>query len=143
MDKSVMIENLVNYFTGGNKAKFANFLGISPQTLSKWISRGSFDAELIYEKFPQVSSDWLLSGKGEMLRVDSDSPSVSLSGSNNQVNGHGASGNINGSSAEIAALKERNESLEKIIASKDAIIDTLRHQSETYERTIRYFTEKK
>lgn len=142
MDKSVMIENLVNYFTDGNKAKFASSLGISPQTLSKWISRSTFDAELIYSVYPQVSSNWLLTGKGEMIKTDALS-SVSMSGDHNQVNGHGASGNINGASAEIAALKERNDSLERIIESKDAIIDTLRHQSETYERTIKYFTEKK
>ena len=48
MEKDVMIENLVNHYTDGNKAQFAKIIGISPQTLSKWIGRKTFDAELLY-----------------------------------------------------------------------------------------------
>ncbi|MES5167829.1 hypothetical protein ABVC73_04740 [Prevotella melaninogenica] len=70
MGKDVMVENLVNYYTDGNKAQFAKMVGISPQTLSKWICRKTFDAELLYQKCSNLSADWLLSnGNGEMIRT--------------------------------------------------------------------------
>ena len=69
MEKDVMIESLVNHYTDGNKAQFAKMVGISPQTLSKWIGRKTFDAEAIYKHCKNVSAEWLLSGgQGEMLR---------------------------------------------------------------------------
>ena len=35
-----------------------------------WLSRNTFDAEVIYEKCEGVSADWLLSGKGDMIKTD-------------------------------------------------------------------------
>ncbi len=63
-----MLDMIINHFNDGNKAKFASRLGIKPQALSMWFTRNSFDAELIYSKCEGISGDWLLSGKGEMLR---------------------------------------------------------------------------
>lgn len=68
MDKRVMLEQLINYFTDGNKAKFAAQVGIKPQLVSTWLSRGTYDAEVLYAGCPGVSGDWLLSGEGEMLK---------------------------------------------------------------------------
>lgn len=60
---------MINHYTDGNKAKFAKMLGVSPQTVSAWIARSTFDAEVIYAKCSDISADWLLSnGTGEMLR---------------------------------------------------------------------------
>ena len=64
-----MVEALISYYSSGNKAQFAKRLDIKPQTINTWISRGTFDAELIYSKCEDVSGDWLLSGEGEMLRT--------------------------------------------------------------------------
>lgn len=125
MDKSVMLETMVNYFTDGNKAKFASSLGISPQTLSKWISRSTFDAELIYSVYPEISPNWLLSGKGEMLNEKNPS-SVSLSGDHNQVNGHGAHGNINGgTTVDVAVLEERIKAMQQLLDEKERTIKIL------------------
>lgn len=66
-----MLEQLVNYYCDGNKAKFAAKLGIKPQALSMWFSRDSFDAELVYTKCESISAEWLLShGMGEMLKTN-------------------------------------------------------------------------
>ena len=69
MKKSEMINKLVEHYTGGNKSRFAQILGITPQTIASWLVRETFNAELIYEKLPDVSASWLLSGVGEMLNV--------------------------------------------------------------------------
>ena len=73
MEKKEMLEVLISHFCGGNKAQFAAAVGITPQALSMWFTRKSFDSEAIYRAFEDVSGDWLLSGEGEMLK------SVSLS----------------------------------------------------------------
>lgn len=67
MSKKDMILALIEHYSNGNKAQFANLLGISPQGLSTWIKRESFDIELIFSKCEGISADWLLTGKGSML----------------------------------------------------------------------------
>lgn len=124
MDKSVMLETMVNYFTDGNKAKFASSLGISPQTLSKWISRSTFDAELIYSVYPEISPNWLLSGEGEMLNEENHS-SVSMCGNHNQVNAHGAHDNINGGTVDVAVLEERIKAMQQLLQEKERTIKIL------------------
>lgn len=68
MNKKDMILALIQHYSGGNKAQFASLLGISPQGLSTWIKRDTFDNELIYSKCVGLSPEWLLTGRGEMLK---------------------------------------------------------------------------
>lgn len=69
-----MLEAIISHYTDGNKAKFATLLGLSPQTISAWLARNTFDSELIYTKCRDLSAKWLLSGgNGDML---SDQPST-------------------------------------------------------------------
>ena len=72
MNKSDMLESLINYYTDGNKAKFSSKIGVKPQTVSAWLSRNTFDTEILYANCEGVSADWLLTGRGDML--DSSSP---------------------------------------------------------------------
>lgn len=70
MDKRTMLTALVDYYDNGNKSQFAKRLGISPQGVSTWLSRGTLDSELIFAKCEHISPSWLLTGKGEMLLDD-------------------------------------------------------------------------
>lgn len=65
-----MILALIEHYADGNKARFANILGISPQGLSTWIKRDSFDIELVFSKCEGLSAQWLLTGCGEMLKTN-------------------------------------------------------------------------
>lgn len=67
MDKTKILETLIDRLAGGNKSKFARLLDIPPQTLHSWLARSTYDADLIFEKIPGVSAAWLLSGKGEIM----------------------------------------------------------------------------
>lgn len=83
MNKTLMLEQLINYYTDGNKASFASMIGIKPQLLSNWLNRDTFDAEKVYRGCKNVSADWLLSGEGEMVRSTQNDNSQFVSQNNN------------------------------------------------------------
>lgn len=63
-----MLNSLISYFDNGNKAQFSKRLGISPQGISTWIKRNTFDSELIFSKCENINASWLLTGEGEMIQ---------------------------------------------------------------------------
>lgn len=67
-DKRSRLEALINHFSGGNQSAFARYLGTTPQTINTWLSRDTYDIELIYSKCDNISGDWLLSGDGDMIK---------------------------------------------------------------------------
>ena len=72
MEKTEMLNAIIHHCTGGNKAQFANILGVTPQTISSWLKRNTFDIELIFAKCEYLNPAWLLSsGKGAMLKESS------------------------------------------------------------------------
>ncbi len=68
LTKNERLERLIEHYAEGKKAEFARRLGVSPQTINTWLGRSSFDVELVFAKCESVSGDWLLSGRGEMMR---------------------------------------------------------------------------
>ena len=74
-----MLEAMISHYTNGNKSKFANILGVSPQTISAWVARNTFDSELLYAKCSDLSAEWLLAGKGQMLKGDNPITAKSVS----------------------------------------------------------------
>ncbi|OBX17509.1 MULTISPECIES: LexA family transcriptional regulator [Bizionia] len=68
MDKTLIINKIIEYYDFKSDAKFARFLEITPQTLSNWKARNTFDAELIYTKCVELNPEWLLTGEGGMLK---------------------------------------------------------------------------
>ena len=119
-----MIEVLVSYYCGGNKAKFAAKLGIKPQALSMWISRNSFDAELIYKNCEDVSAEWLLSGEGDMLNKTEQSAVASGNGSVAVTGNNNVAGNVT-MGDNTAVLQERVTMLEKLLEEKERLIKVL------------------
>lgn len=63
-----MLEQLIEYYDNGNKSQFAKRLGVTPQGVSTWIARNTFDSELIFAKCENIDAEWLLTGEGSMLR---------------------------------------------------------------------------
>ena len=122
MEKSDMLECLINYYADGNKAKFSAQIGVKPQTVSAWISRNTFDAEALYANCKDISADWLLSnGTGEMIKMNNSATangdgSVAVSGNNNSNVVAGG---------ETALLQERIKHLEELLAEKERLIQVL------------------
>lgn len=115
-----MLECIINYYTDGNKAKFAAIIGVKPQTINTWVSRNSFDAELIYSKCDGISGDWLLSGGlGDMIKNNSSATvtgdgSVAVNGNNNK--------NVVVGGDSTALLQERIKHLEELLVEKERLI---------------------
>lgn len=99
MDKSQMVNELIAHYSNGNKSQFASLLGIRPQTINSWISRDTFDTELIYAKCVGVSADWLLTGEGDMLKEQREKPAA-ISATPKHLSTGG------GSESSVAALPE-------------------------------------
>ena len=130
MDKGTMLECLINHYTDCNKAAFARKLGVSPQVLSHWIGRKTFDNELIYQKCPGVSASWLLTGEGEMLEAPSTptiSQTVTASSHVTQTAGRNTA-------TDFAALLAAKE---EMLAAKDEIISVQQQALADKERLIR------
>lgn len=67
-DKSLILSKIKSHYKFKTNEEFADFLGIAPTTLSSWSRRNSIDTELIYAKCTDIDANWLLTGKGEMIR---------------------------------------------------------------------------
>lgn len=101
LQKKEMVIALIDAYANGKNAQFAKLLGISPQTVSAWITRNTIDYDLVYTKCGDVSAEWLLSGEGEMRKTDA--PAFSY---------RDAEKTIYRLSIENTKLKERIEELE-------------------------------
>lgn len=67
-NKTLILKNIKRHLGYKKDVDFANFLGISPQTLASWYTRNTFDLEVLYAKCVDIDANFLLTGRGEMLR---------------------------------------------------------------------------
>lgn len=67
VDKSLVLKKIKTTLGYEKDVDFANFLGISPQTLASWYSRNTYDFEILYAKCINIDANFLLSGKGEIF----------------------------------------------------------------------------
>mgnify|MGYP004455036871 FL=1 len=103
---------------GMSKAEFGRKIGVPQQNVNRILDKTGIDTDklvtigeaLEYNFFKEYTDD--LAGT---------STSVSLSGNNNQVNGHGAHDNINGD-VSAAIWEERVKALEALLAEKERLI---------------------
>lgn len=67
MDKRKILLKIKEKFGFKSDADFARYIGISPQNLSNWYARQSFDENLLLVKFTNINKQWLLTGEGSIL----------------------------------------------------------------------------
>lgn len=106
-DKSAQVQSLIDHFCNGNKAQFAQMLGVKPPTINAWITRNTYDAELVFIKCKGVSAEWLLSGNGPMMCDDTTPSPASASVDNSHLIDI-----IRRQAEEIGALRERLAQME-------------------------------
>ena len=67
MNKKERLEAIIAHYGDGKPSQFAKSLGVAPSTISSWLSRDTFDYELLFAKCENINSAWLLTGEGDML----------------------------------------------------------------------------
>lgn len=70
MTKKERLEALISHYSDGKPTRFAKYIGVAPSTISTWLARDSFDYDLLFAKCEMISPEWLLTGKGPMLKSD-------------------------------------------------------------------------
>ncbi len=68
MDKRLMLNNLIKHYSNGSESDFAKKIGVTPQTITNWKNRNTFNLDKIYTNCENINADWLISCKGEMLK---------------------------------------------------------------------------
>lgn len=68
MNKKERLNVLIDHYSDGKPTQFAKYIGVAPSTISSWLSRCTFDYDLLFAKCENISPDWLLSGTGPMLK---------------------------------------------------------------------------
>ena len=70
MTKKERLEALIAHYSEGKPTRFAKYIGVAPSTISTWLARDSFDYDLLFAKCETISPEWLLTGKGNMLKEE-------------------------------------------------------------------------
>ena len=116
--RRAMLERIMEYYGMESQADFARRLGISPQNVSSWMARGTYNVELVAVCLPELSGDWLLTGEEPMLKADRfPSPAHSRTTELDRA---------------LAALAEEQKLTAKAPAQADkvlAILHTIAHQT--------------
>jgi hypothetical protein len=123
------IFDIMIYYFGeerGNKAKFAKTVNEKPNTVGNWFARGDSIGKDVINKiittFPNIDSNWLLTGEGEMLKNNQQIGDVAQStvvGAN--VNGNG----INITNNNFSEMIELQKGYQELLKKKDEHISEL------------------
>ena len=69
MNKKERLEAIIKHYSDGKPSVFAKLIGVAPSTISSWLSRDTLDYDLLFAKCEKISSEWLLTGRGEMINI--------------------------------------------------------------------------
>lgn len=70
LDKAAVLNRIKEHYGLKGNADLARFLGVAPNTITNWYGRSTFDIDAIYTKCVDVDLNWLLTGRGSMLKTD-------------------------------------------------------------------------
>ena len=109
---SLVKQNILYFIEKQNISKYELYrkTGISNGILSQKGEMSEENTIKFLSFYTEVSADWLLTGKGEMLKTSTQS--ITQNGNTNVNNGHNVSGQGN-------IIKQTNDELMEIIREKD------------------------
>jgi transcriptional regulator with XRE-family HTH domain len=68
--KEGIIDRLKMVVKVNTDSELANAIGVSKSTISNWKNRKSIDYDLVFSFCEHINLDWLLTGKGDMLKTN-------------------------------------------------------------------------
>lgn len=128
MDKLLILNNIKEHLKIRFDKDFADFLGIKTTTLAMWYKRNSYDVELLFNKCEFLNPEWLLTGKGSMLKSDEKSVlSQNITGNSNIQSGNDS--NITSENvAQVKKLEFELQECKKLHKIKDIEIERQKKQ---------------
>lgn len=126
MDKYLILSKIKEKLNIKTDRDFADFLEINPTTLAMWKARNTFDIELLFKKCEWINANWLLTGEGNMLKNEENTPPQTP---NNDK--------------YTALLEVQNKNLEAQIKEKDNVITILQSQLKDKDTIIKVLEENK
>lgn len=120
--KSEILDDIKSVYGFKTDVQLGKKLGIKTQTISTWRARDTFDVQLIYSKCELIDGNYLLSGKGQILRSK-----------NKQINVNAILNYIKENSEDLKNNVNWNNFIENIElkAQKKLLIENLSNQSNT------------
>ena len=114
-------------YKGISKNKFYIETGISNGVLDKKSGLSMETVEKFYSTYPEINLEWLLTGKGSMLKNSNSSNTQSIVGNSNIITGNSSSviTENNSDKVEVRKLKAEIKELTKKIEEKDSKINKL------------------
>lgn len=70
MDKKAILNEIIEEYADGKPSVFAKVIGVAPSTISSWLSRNTFDYDILFANCEMISAEYLLTGKGPMKKND-------------------------------------------------------------------------
>ena len=124
MDKLLILNSIKEYLNIRYDKDFAEYLGIKTTTLAMWYKRKSYDVELIFNKCEFINPEWLLTGKGSMLKSDAKSSlNQNITGDSNIQSGNDT--NTGDSTIQVKKLQQELKECKIKLEEKDKTISQL------------------
>ena len=130
-DINIKINHIVNHFFNGNNSDFAKKLGTSEANIRNYREKTTpkFDfIEKLFEKLPEINPEWLLTGKGSMLKSEDC----------NNIQEDETSNNVDYKEKYINIIEENRE-LRIDIINKEKQIQELKETTEKLKEKIDFF----
>lgn len=68
IDKRSILDRIKDHYSLKGNADLARFLEVSPNTITNWYNRQTFDIDAILSKCTDLDLNWLLTGQGERIK---------------------------------------------------------------------------
>ena len=81
LEKNAVLDRIKQFYSLKGNAELSRFLGVSPNTITNWYSRKTFDIDILYTKCVDIDFNWLFTGESTMLCTE---PQTNINPSINQ-----------------------------------------------------------
>lgn len=123
MEKRDILLQIIQHYTNGNKSQFAKILGVPAQNISAWVTRNSFDVDIISTKCIDINPAFVLTGEGPItLDAGVPTPTVSPSAPVHALNNANLDQRINELLTVCHTLTDLMAEAQKSVAEGQAIL---------------------
>lgn len=68
MEKKEVLDKIKSFYNFKSISEFARYLGVNSQNVRNWYARNNYNANLLIERCKEISPEFIITGKGEMLK---------------------------------------------------------------------------